>query len=456
VLFFLPGRPFVWIVLTLISLVISTTQRILSRETVHLSVPSVARPLLFLLLVVAATALMTGGIGMQAFGSEMYGGRRYIMIAAAILGYFAISRVRVPPGRETLYASVFFLMGVTAAIGSLPGFMTIPPGLYFLFAIFPIESRELLFFDPSQDVTVRLTNLAPASGAVIWYLLARYGLRGSFGFTGGWHFLPFRFRGGFEVQQPWRLILMLIALWFGLQSGFRNTIAFYILVFAVLFFMEGLHRSPALPAVILAALVAGALAVPMASNLPPTVQRALSFLPLDIDPAIRMSAESSTQWRVQMWQAILPSVPKYLLLGKGYAIDPTELARAQYGSGGETALGAMIAGDYHNGPLTLLVPLGIWGMIAFVWFLLAAWRVLWNNYRYGDPALHRINTFLLVYFAIRTFFYFFVFGSFATELYHFTGAVALSISLNGGVRQPMAAPATTPAFGTLQLARATR
>lgn len=456
VLFFLPGRPFVWIVMTLISLALSTTQRILSRETAHISVPSVARPLLFLLLVVVVTAMMTGGLGMQALGSEIYGGRRYVLILAAILGYFAISRVRVPPGRETLYGSVFFLVGVTAAISALPGFVSIPSSLYFLFAIFPIESMRLVFYDPSEETPIRLSSLAPAASAVIWYCLARYGLRGTFGLTEGWHMVPFRFRGGFRVQQPWRLLFALLALWMGLYAGFRNVCAFYLAVFAVLFFVEGLHRSRALPAVILVGIFAAAVVVPTASKLPVTVQRALSFLPLDIDPAVRLDAQYSNEWRLQMWQNILPSVPKYLLLGKGYAINPAELERARYGSGGQTALGAMIAGDYHNGPLTLLVPLGVWGAMAFLWFLIAALRVLWFNYRYGDPALHRINTFLLAYFVVRTLFYFFVFGSFATELYHFTGAVALSISLNGGVRQPVAAPAPKPVFSPLPFARATK
>ncbi|MDW8308188.1 MAG: O-antigen ligase family protein [Verrucomicrobiales bacterium] len=456
VLFFLPGRPFMWVVMTFISLVLSTTQRILSRETTHISVPSVARPLLFLLLVTFATALLTGGIGVAALGSEVYGGRRYIMILAAVLGFFAMSRVRVPPGRETLYASVFFLMGITAIIGALPGFIYIPPALYFLFAIFPIESLQLVFFDPSEDAPMRLSSLAPAGNALVCYCLARYGLRGTLALNEGLHLLPFRFRGSFQIQQPWRLILVLLALWVGLSSGFRSALVFFMVLFAMMFFMEGLHRSPALPALILVGLLGAAVVVPFASKLPPNVQRALSFLPLDIDPVIRMNADYSTEWRVQMWQSILPSVPKYLLLGKGYAIDPTDLERAQYGKAGESALGAMIAGDYHNGPLTLLIPLGIWGAIAFLWFLVASFRVLWNNYRYGDPALHRVNSFLLVYFVARTLFYFFVFGSFSSELYLFTGVVALSISLNGGVRQPVGAPAVKPVFGTLPLARATQ
>jgi hypothetical protein len=29
----------------------------------------------------------------------------------------------------------------------------------------------------------------------------------------------------------------------------------------------------------------------------------------------------------------------------------------------------MYAGDYHNGPLSILIPFGLFGMIAFLWLL---------------------------------------------------------------------------------------
>jgi hypothetical protein len=42
--------------------------------------------------------------------------------------------------------------------------------------------------------------------------------------------------------------------------------------------------------------------------------------------------------------------------------------------------------------------------------------------------------------------YFFIFGGFYSDLYHFTGAIGISLALNGGICQPQQAPATqTPA-----------
>lgn len=98
--------------------------------------------------------------------------------------------------------------------------------------------------------------------------------------------------------------------------------------------------------------------------------------------------------------------------------------------------GFTVSGDYHSGPLTVIIPFGIWGVIGFLWFLAASFKVLWRNYKYGDPDLLRINRFLLSYFAAKTILYFFVFGGFYLDLMQFIGIIGFSVSLNGGVAKP--------------------
>jgi len=96
----------------------------------------------------------------------------------------------------------------------------------------------------------------------------------------------------------------------------------------------------------------------------------------------------------------------------------------------------MFAGNYHSGPLSLIIPLGIFGSLAFVWFLYAATKVLIRNWRNGDPALKSINTFLLGIFIVRIFFFIFVFGAIAQDLAVFAGIVGLGVSLNAGSAAP--------------------
>ncbi len=55
-MFFLPGRPNLWLVMAAVSFSLSIGQHILNRNIRFLSVPSVTRPLIFLLLVVLLTA----------------------------------------------------------------------------------------------------------------------------------------------------------------------------------------------------------------------------------------------------------------------------------------------------------------------------------------------------------------------------------------------------------------
>ena len=73
-------------------------------------------------------------------------------------------------------------------------------------------------------------------------------------------------------------------------------------------------------------LFAAAVVLPFSDRLPLNVQRTLSVLPVPIDPVARMSAQTSSQWRIEMWKHLLPQVPQYLLLGKGYAFNPNDIS----------------------------------------------------------------------------------------------------------------------------------
>jgi hypothetical protein len=95
-----------------------------------------------------------------------------------------------------------------------------------------------------------------------------------------------------------------------------------------------------------------------------------------------------------------------------------------------------LAGDYHNGPLSLIIPFGIWGVLAFLWFLGASFKVLRANYKYGDPELRKENTLLMCYFIAKAIMFVFVFGGFHSDLFVFVGLVGFSISLNRGVAKP--------------------
>ena len=96
--------------------------------------------------------------------------------------------------------------------------------------------------------------------------------------------------------------------------------------------------------------------------------------------------------------------------------------------------GSIVAGDYHNGPLTLIIPFGIWGILAFLWFLAASVRVLWINCKNSESEMRTVNTFLLCFFLSKIVFFSIFFGSFYVEFVLFAATVALSVSINRGIR----------------------
>jgi hypothetical protein len=53
-----------------------------------------------------------------------------------------------------------------------------------------------------------------------------------------------------------------------------------------------------------------------------------------------------------------------------------------------------VAGDYHNGPLSTLIPFGIWGGITILVVHLRGITGLYRNLKYGDPQLKVVNIFL--------------------------------------------------------------
>jgi len=222
-------------------------------------------------------------------------------------------------------------------------------------------------------------------------------------------------------------------------GGFRSTPITLVLLLFFLFWFEGLFRSRLMPAFALVAVLGLAICLPLIEKMPLMVQRSISFLPIEVSLEARQSAEHSSEWRLKMWEEVLPTVPQYLLLGKGYSISVREFEATQQElefNASATSAGASLASDYHSGPLSLIITLGAFGALAFLWFLGASYRVLLHNYRYGDPQLRQANTFLLAYFLTKAIFFFLVFGSFQNDLVIFTGMIGLSVTINGGMRRP--------------------
>ncbi|MGH7975910.1 MAG: O-antigen ligase family protein [Limisphaerales bacterium] len=430
-IFFLPSHPPLWLAMVPLSFGIAILHRTLTKNSQFISVPQVTWPLLFLAAVICVTAKLTG-LGMRVLGSDVYGGKRYIYLLIAILAYFALASRRIPPERAKWYIGLFLLGGLTNIVGDLLPY--VPSWSYFIFWLFPPTGSDISRGLNSD--AVRFDGTYVAVGYVVMAMLALYGIRGIF-----------------SSGKYWRLILFCLLFPLGFLGGFRSYIVVFGVLFLAQFFLEGLHRTSLFPKLAVAGIVIIIALIPLTPKLPYAAQRTLSILPLplQIDPAARQDAQYSLDWRLKMWQAVLPEVPQYFWLGKGYLISPLDY---NFVMGWDASIHSVFAqndplslsDDFHNGPLTIIIPLGIWGIIGFLWFLIVAARIFYANYRYGSPALQTINAFMFAVFISKTLYFLFVYGSFYSDLLQFTAWLGLSVSLNGGVcrRAAKTALATKP------------
>ena len=425
--FFLKGSPPIWEIVVIISLGIAIVERTVQRKQKWLSAPSMVWPLFFTILMVLITAKLTGGFGLHTMGNEVGGGKKYIALFLGIATFFALTTRKIPDERRNFYIGLFFLSGLPAFFGDLGPIL--PSPLNYINILIPSSLR------PDQEWQLGITRLGAlgtTAKVVILFLLAKYGLRGIF--TGN--------------KALWRIPLFFFMFVCSMLGGFRNEIFTLAMICISMFFLEGLQRTRLLPLFAMIGITVGCLLVPFAHHLPYTFQRSLSFLPLDIDPAARADAEGSTEWRFRMWQDLWPQVPQYLLLGKGYALTSEDFQMLQGGTlanGAEAQMDASeealaIAGDYHNGPLSTLIPFGLWGGITFLWFMFAGLRVVYRNFKYADPQLRIVNSFLLAEYFTHMLSYFFIYGAYTNDLFGFARTAGFSIALNGGVLGPKTQP----------------
>jgi len=417
-LFFIKGMPTVWLALVALSLGISIMHRALSKDMHFIRVPQITWPLICMIGVVVVTAELTGGFGLRTFGSEIYGGRKYIFLLVGILSYFALTAQHIPYNRIRLYVTLFFLGGLTLIISDL--FSVVPSSLQFIFWFFPPSIYTTGEFQPGET---RLGGFTGAGLAIFYCLTAIYGIRGIF-----------------LSKKVWRLFLFTLSFVMIFLGGFRSAILEFGIIFILVFFLEKLHRTRLFLVFLFAGALMAVALVPLASHLPYTFQRTLSFLPLKVDPMARQDAQSTLNWRIDMWKALLPQVPQHLLLGKGFAITPEDYEMMGWNSPFQTVdpsqQGAALAFDYHNGPLSVVLPFGIWGAIVFLWFMAASLRVMYCNFRYGDPSLQTVNTLLWAYLLFQFGSFVFLGGAFADNMMRFIGPLGLNIAFNGGVCRP--------------------
>jgi len=302
---------------------------------------SAAHISLFLLLIVVSITIAARGLGL---GGGQVGGATYVKLIGLAALFFCMDEARLTPRQ---WKNILFLMCAASAV--------------------PVAAELLLF------AGVDMSSLVGVSQNVVRRL--RMG--------GGIFRLPsllslalYAFIAVllWEAATGKRTNLVLWGAFFlgvTAPSGHRLAVISIILLAGIYSFLGGRFRG-ADKVVLLAA--AGVLAlvfvIAFLPFAPDVVQRAFAWVPgVEISQFARESASSTTVWRLQVWELALETLPRYWLIGKGFAFPAIEFSYIEESmlgiSGG--ALGnlywALTAGVYHNGPLGLLLNLGTGGLI---------------------------------------------------------------------------------------------
>lgn len=173
---------------------------------------------------------------------------------------------------------------------------------------------------------------------------------------------------------PFWALLILSTLAGAAGSGYRSQLAIVCATYVVGICYRGGLRS-LLIAGFLGAMALVLLALTnLISPLPPNVQRALTFLPGTWEERYKLDSEQSTTWRVEMWKEVLTSERyiknKWLGDGLGFSSEQLQQMAALQestatGVGGWDAHreSAMIAGDYHSGPVQTIRTIGYVGLL---------------------------------------------------------------------------------------------
>jgi hypothetical protein len=351
-------------------------------------------------------------VGVNALHSELVGGRPYISILLALVGYYILSMSRLNVNQSRMFTIAFIIC--TILPGSLIVLSEFVPGsskiLYPFYSSVNVEVFRVTPIDPTAQ-SERITSLSQITKPTVQALCA--------------YFPPATL---INPMYPWRFTLFITCLIMTGLSGFRNHI---LAIGAFLSISSYLRRQYAgWIAVFVAAIFAVIIAASLQQagfKLPFAVQRSLSFLPLDWDAKAVADAEGTVEWRVDMWKAAWES-PIYMrnkVLGDGFGFTRLEMmimSDMELGIGKilgtqDTFEGHLIRGSFHNGPLSAIKFVGFVGLLFFTLYMIVlaayAFRVVKNAEGTPFYVLALFIALPVIYLPIE---YYFIFGAYSNAL----------------------------------------
>lgn len=353
-------------------------------------------PFLYLFLLVLCITIAVRGFGFSFLGDSKVGGMRYIELLITAFLPILIYYVPLRPQQWR-----FALIGM--------GLMTLLPALADGLFILTHGAVYQQYYFLRHGATV---------GRVAQDIMAgeesRFGAGSAV--AAGLVLIPYLV-WPYRLSNAWKYFaLIAAALIFAGLSGHRlSMLTALAFVWTYGFSTAGRKRKGYVLATSLAGLFSLLIIIPFVTHLPFAIQRSLAWIPfLEIDEMAKVAARGTTVWRLQVWANALQEVPEYLLIGKGYTYEASLSATLRTMNSYEAMFAwpkIMVA--YHNGPLSLLIGMGIFGLLSGVGLLVAAtWRhmALMSRGEWHDPILHRLHRVVAILFLIKAVSYLCIYG----------------------------------------------
>ncbi len=345
------------------------------------------------LFVLAATAAHRG-IGIRALGSDQWGGMSYIKLFVAAAFLMTTKYVVLTP--KQIRAAIFLMIGLSMLPLAAQLLYQLSGGrIYMQYRFVEAYTSGLLASVEASESGSGVVRLHAVGGLAFSLLMA-----------------------GVVMIRPVgpRKMLLVFVVGFSILlaglSGFRGqilTISGTLLLFAV--FAKPTKQILRLGLTGGILLLSLALCYPVIQYLPAPIQRSLSFLPgADIPIDIMMDATYSYEWRTRIWKLAWNEVPDYLWIGKGFTFNQEDMFSLSARRDG--VLNAFLVHNYHSGPLSLLLDLGLFGLIFGGGFLLVSTIEIFRRLDRitGDPILRRFYLFMGCFYIYNLPSYFLVFG----------------------------------------------
>ncbi|MCP5536779.1 MAG: hypothetical protein H7A51_11195 [Akkermansiaceae bacterium] len=322
-----------------------------------------------------AQAFMRNPVGLSILGGDTVGGRPYFEIAVTAI-VFLVLGTQVVDLKKVRLAAKFYLFG---GIGSA--------ALEVVASVFPSIGVYIARIYQLNSIGGIMSSLAVEGGygQVNEYSVGRkeylsYIVKPLF----AWLLAITRPLGLVNIRRPLIVLGFVIVMLAALLSGFRSLLIWIGMMYIAAAIIRR-HKEDIVVAVLggiimLCVLVGGNGQI---FDLPLPVQRTLSFLPGNWDALAEGDANSSAQWRYDMWREVMTSDKyienKFIGDGFGFSMDDLKFQGQLYMEGGLTPEMMqehfMRAGQYHSGPIQTINRVGYVGL-----FLLTIGMIIFVRY----------------------------------------------------------------------------